>query len=137
MIAAFLVIASIVIGLWFGLRKPQRKLIEYIQQISIIVYVDVMKSSESEECGSSHESYEIKGSSKLGKYSRAVVAVDNEECSRIGKIILLKGGKAADAAIAASLCNGVLNSHSMGIGGGCVLVIYSKFAISSIIFFFF
>lgn len=77
-------------------------------------------------CKGDHELYETQGSSKLGKYSLAAVAVDNEECSKIGKSILLKGGKAADATIAASLCNGVLNSHSMGIGGGCVLVIYSK-----------
>jgi len=100
----------------------------------MIISTDEIKSSESETCGSDHESYEIKGSSKLGKYSRAAVAVDNEECSRIGKSILLKGGKAVDAAIAASLCNGILNSHSMGIGGGCVMIIYSKFAIFSKIF---
>jgi len=92
----------------------------------VIIWIDRIKSSESENCGSDHESYEIKGSSKLGKYARAAVAVDNEECSRIGKSILLKGGKAVDAAIAASLCNGVLNSHSMGIGGGCVFLVYSK-----------
>jgi gamma-glutamyltranspeptidase/glutathione hydrolase/leukotriene-C4 hydrolase len=89
---------------------------------------DSNKSSSSEICGSSHESYSIVGQSKLGKYSRAAVAVDNEECSKIGKSILLKGGKAVDAAIAASLCNGILNAHSMGIGGGCVFLIYSKFA---------
>ncbi len=90
---------------------------------------DSNKSSSSEICGSSHESYSIVGQSKLGKYSRAAVAVDNEECSKIGKSILLKGGKAVDAAIAASLCNGILNAHSMGIGGGCVFLIYSKFGL--------
>ncbi|CAF1417852.1 unnamed protein product [Adineta ricciae] len=79
-----------------------------------------------ETCGSDHESYAVTGSSKLGRYNRAAVAVDNEECSKIGKAILLRGGKAADAAIAASLCNGVLNAHSMGIGGGCVFLIYSR-----------
>jgi hypothetical protein len=97
-----------------------------ICKIFIIIKLDLIKNSDSENCGSDHEAYEVKGSSKLGKYSRAAVAVDNEECSRIGKTILLKGGKAVDAAIAASLCNGVLNSHSMGIGGGCVIIIYSK-----------
>jgi gamma-glutamyltranspeptidase/glutathione hydrolase/leukotriene-C4 hydrolase len=70
----------------------------------------------------------------LGKYNRAAVAVDNEECSKIGKSILLMGGKAVDSAIAASLCNGVLNAHSMGIGGGCVFIIYSKFVYFFLIF---
>jgi gamma-glutamyltranspeptidase len=82
--------------------------------------------STKEMCGVGHETYKIEGSSKLGKYARAAVAVDNEECSRIGKETLQKGGTTVDAAIAASLCNGVLNSHSMGIGGGCVMVIYSR-----------
>ncbi len=94
--------------------------------MKIIIKIDKIKSSINENCSSDHESYEIKGTSKLGKYNRAAVAVDNSECSKIGKSILLKGGKAVDAAIAASLCNGVLNSHSMGIGGGCVLIVYSK-----------
>ncbi|CAF2748616.1 unnamed protein product [Rotaria sp. Silwood2] len=91
-----------------------------------LIYIGIAKSSKNGECGSKHESYKIVGSSKLGKYNRAAVAVDNEECSRIGKTILLKGGKAADAGIAASLCNGVLNAHSMGIGGGCIFIIYSR-----------
>ncbi|UJR24668.1 hypothetical protein I4U23_006041 [Adineta vaga] len=110
LIAVFIVVASITIGLFFGLKRGN----------------DSTEENSNEICGSDHESYTITGSSKLGKYSRAAVAVDNEECSRIGKSILLKGGKAADAAIAASLCNGVLNAHSMGIGGGCIFLIYSR-----------
>ncbi len=93
----------------------------------MILCIDIISSSSSENCGSSHKSYEVKGSSKLGKYSLAAVAVDNEECSRIGRSILLKGGKAVDASIAPSFCDGVLNSQSIGIGGGgCVFIIYSK-----------
>lgn len=79
-----------------------------------------------EICGSAHETYVINGSSILGKYSRAAVAVDNIECSRIGRRILEKNGTTMDAAIAAAICNGVMNAHSMGIGGGCVITVYSK-----------
>lgn len=37
---------------------------------------------------------------------------------------LLKGGSAADAAIATLFCNGVLTPHSMGVGGGMHIVLY-------------
>jgi gamma-glutamyltranspeptidase len=80
-------------------------------------------------CSSSHETYVVDGSSILGKYSQAAVAVDNVECSKIGRQILDKGGKAMDAAIAAAICNGIYNAHSMGIGGGCIITVYSRYVL--------
>ncbi|CAF4328606.1 unnamed protein product, partial [Adineta steineri] len=105
--ASILVISGVIIGLVFGLRKS-------------------FPDTDETVCGSSHETYVINGSSILGKYPRAAVAVDNIECSRIGRGILEKNGSTMDAALAAAICNGVLNAHSMGIGGGCVITVYSK-----------
>ncbi|CAF0992915.1 unnamed protein product [Rotaria sordida] len=103
-----LVVIGVVIGLVLGLRRRSSQ--------NVVVEV----------CGAGHETYVINGSSILGKYSRAAVAVDNGVCSTVGRIILEKNGTTMDAALAAAICNGVMNAHSMGIGGGCVITVYSK-----------
>ncbi|GCB78034.1 hypothetical protein scyTo_0020638, partial [Scyliorhinus torazame] len=58
-------------------------------------------------------------------FERAVVAADAERCSEIGRDILKQNGSAVDATIATMLCNGLMNVHSMGIGGGFIMIIYN------------
>ena len=65
-------------------------------------------------------------SSTLGNYSKAIIATDAHGCSEIGKKLLSKGGSAVDAAIGVLLCMGVATPESMGIGGGCMMVIYDE-----------
>lgn len=58
-------------------------------------------------------------------YHHATVAADAPQCSVVGVDILRKGGTAVDAAVASSLCLGVVNLHSTGIGGRGFMVLYN------------
>uniref|UniRef100_A0A914Q6Q9 Uncharacterized protein n=1 Tax=Panagrolaimus davidi TaxID=227884 RepID=A0A914Q6Q9_9BILA len=64
--------------------------------------------------------------SMLATFSKAAIVSDNTLCSEISRTILLKGGNAIDAGIAASICIGGINGHSSGIGGGFIATIYDK-----------
>lgn len=64
--------------------------------------------------------------SELGRYKNAAISTDAEPCAKIGREALENGGSAVDAAIATLLCMGVVNCHSMGLGGGFIMTFYNK-----------
>lgn len=62
--------------------------------------------------------------SLMGQYGYAAVSVDSIPCAKIGKDVMLMGGNAIDSSIATMYCNTVVNSQSMGVGGGFIMTIY-------------
>lgn len=57
-------------------------------------------------------------------YSQAAVVTDVARCTSLGFDVLGKQGSSVDAAIAASLCLGIIHPHTSGIGGGGVMLIH-------------
>lgn len=55
-----------------------------------------------------------------------VVAADDERCSDIGTDMLREGGHAVDAAVATSLCLGLVSPTSSGLGGGAFMLLRSS-----------
>lgn len=65
-------------------------------------------------------------SSILNIYDHSAVLSDGGPCASIGRYILNNNGSAVDAAIATLFCDGTVNPHSMGLGGGFFMTIYNK-----------
>src|SRR5580658_9225922 len=63
------------------------------------------------------------GQSATGRHG-AVATVDRI-ASQAGIDAMKKGGNAVDAAVAAALTLGVVNSYNSGLGGGCFILIRS------------
>ncbi|KAK2885944.1 hypothetical protein Q8A67_016781 [Cirrhinus molitorella] len=57
-------------------------------------------------------------------YNQAAVVTDVARCTSLGFDVLGKQGSSVDAAIAASLCLGIIHPHTSGIGGGGVMLIH-------------
>uniref|UniRef100_A0A915Q1H9 Uncharacterized protein n=1 Tax=Setaria digitata TaxID=48799 RepID=A0A915Q1H9_9BILA len=64
--------------------------------------------------------------SLYGRYKRAAIVTDSGLCSGIGRDILMLGGNAVDATVAALICIGVVNPQSSGLGGGFIMTIYNS-----------
>lgn len=64
--------------------------------------------------------------SKMLFFKKAAVCADAALCAKIGLDILQKNGSAVDAAIAAMICNSVVNMQSAGLGGGFFMTIYKR-----------
>ncbi|KAG0719917.1 Glutathione hydrolase 1 proenzyme [Chionoecetes opilio] len=64
--------------------------------------------------------------SELGEFASGAVSADGQPCAQIATNVLRKNGSAADATIAGLFCVGVVNTQSMGLGGGFFLTYYER-----------
>ncbi|KAE9411559.1 gamma-glutamyltranspeptidase [Gymnopus androsaceus JB14] len=66
---------------------------------------------------------QLRNPAYLIEAQNGAVASENVRCSEMGVKIMKEGGNAVDAAVTSSLCIGVVNMFSAGIGGGGFLTI--------------
>ena len=64
------------------------------------------------------------GGQDKGSQGDGKVVADNAECSGIGEKVLGMGGNAVDAAVAAAVCQALVEPHVSGLGGGGVMLIH-------------
>ncbi|CAK6958369.1 glutathione hydrolase 7-like [Scomber scombrus] len=57
-------------------------------------------------------------------FIKGVLVSDHERCTALGQRVLRDHGSSVDAAIAATLCLGVVHPHVSGIGGGGVMMVH-------------
>ncbi|KAM7402652.1 hypothetical protein PAMP_017872 [Pampus punctatissimus] len=57
-------------------------------------------------------------------FIKGVLVSDHERCTALGQRVLDDRGSSVDAAIAATLCLGVVHPHVSGIGGGGVMLVH-------------
>ncbi|KAK5620770.1 hypothetical protein CRENBAI_018937 [Crenichthys baileyi] len=57
-------------------------------------------------------------------FNQGAVVTDVAQCTSLGFDVLGKQGSSVDAAIAASLCLGIVHPHTSGIGGGGVMLVH-------------
>ena len=58
--------------------------------LALVIFIAVENSDSSnskDECIGAHESYGMRSGPELRKYSKFAVAVDNKECSAVGKLV--------------------------------------------------
>ncbi|XP_039261446.2 glutathione hydrolase 1 proenzyme-like isoform X1 [Styela clava] len=91
---------------------------------NVIEHFYKLKYSFSEEVNIEHKVTKFLNENN-DVYYHAAVASSQLECSIVGKDILKAGGNAVDAAIASTLCEGVVEPYHSGIGGGAIMVIYN------------
>ncbi|XP_057307500.1 glutathione hydrolase 1 proenzyme-like [Hydractinia symbiolongicarpus] len=100
--------------------------------IVIVVAVVVINKDDDDDDDNSSNSWNKADFYK--EYSKAAVATDRKECSKIGKKILADNGTVVDASVASLFCIGLLNMHSTGIGGGGFMNVYIRSTKKSIIY---
>eukprot|EP00963_Diacronema_lutheri_P007075 scaffold625_cov324-Pavlova_lutheri.AAC.109 len=67
--------------------------------------------------------FDHQGRPRLSISTRGAAAADTGTCSEIARDVMKGGGNAVDAAVAGAFCQGVVNPHSSGVGGGTIMVI--------------
>ncbi|XP_052199978.1 LOW QUALITY PROTEIN: glutathione hydrolase 3 [Diospyros lotus] len=107
-------------------KRWLRALLLLLQFIAIACFVSISLVGSKGFWELRANKYDKIGEADIIESDEAVVAADDGRCSEIGASMLRQGGHAVDAAVATSLCLGVVNPMASGIGGGAFMLVRSS-----------
>ncbi|XP_054804936.1 glutathione hydrolase 3 [Prosopis cineraria] len=107
-------------------NKKSMKIISFLLALMVLPFLGLVTKGNTNFWAQKHD-IGIKANQQDSIESElGVVAADDTRCSEIGASVLRRGGHAVDAAVATSLCLGVVYATSSGIGGGAFMVVRSS-----------
>lgn len=100
-------------------------LITFLVGLSACTTVEKLSSNQVKDWKPFNENGEMIRTDRNATGKVGVVSTSKYEASKIGREILMKGGNAIDAAVAAGFALGVAEPNSSGLGGGGFMVVRS------------
>ena len=98
-----------------------------VTEIALAIWLPIREKEACEPAEESPVPSPVKWTSNYSaRYGKAAVTTDSGVCASLGREILLQGGNAVDATITTTLCDGVTNMMSCGIGGGSFLLVFDQ-----------
>ena len=125
-VLAALIIVAAILGLGYGLPARQPTTTPSSDTTTTTSATTTTTTSTTSTSRQSATPSPPPPAATVGVFPLAAAASDGEPCATVARDLMAEGGTAVDAAVAALVCNGLVNPKSMGIGGGFIMTVFTR-----------